>query len=391
MPLRSPREYVEIDDETWRDGMQGTHLEHHPSFEQKDLYVGQSAELGYIDHLDIGFPASGQIHRNEVINLINSSIRRSDGVTFSVAGRGAALDDVRSILEVSEKTKTPLEADLFLDASTIRAEVQRWDRDEKLRQAGQNIAHLKKEGLSVMFVPERASATSPEELIEACTIAADNGADRIAIADTTGVLTPFGTINIFREVFSSIGKKYPDIKFDFHEHDDLRMGIANCIVAAQEGVDRLHATARGIGERAGNVDLEQLLVVLNVKGFRNDNTEKIQQFAMMAAEILSRPIGEHEALIGNKWVETASGVHADTYRRKPDLYFPFDPDKVGLKPQVRIGPLSGLANVYGFCEALGIKDITEEKAREILEAAKEQWGLLSEDTVRNLVGRNGHL
>lgn len=395
--IRDLKARIEIDDETWRDGMQGTQAAHHPSLEQKASYIKIAAELGYVDHLDIGFPASGPTHRKEMIDLINFSTGKKLHLTFSAAGRGAAIDDGKSILEVAQKTGIPLRADLFLDASSIRANVEGWNREEKLRQAMKNIAFLKKEGLFVMFVPERASVTWPAELLEACTMAAEEGVDRIAIADTTGVLTPYGTSKLLRTIFEEIGSKYPDIKFDFHEHNDLGMATANCIVAAMEGVDGLHATARGIGERAGNTKLEELLVVLDIKGLRTIDGSRIQEFTKMAADILNVPIGSHEAIVGQRSTETASGVHASTYEKVrkgenlPDIYFPFRPQDYGLTPLVRVGPLSGLANVYAVCEKLGIKGVTEERALEILDAAKSEWRLLSEQDVKNIVGRNGEL
>lgn len=391
-PQRAPRTRVEIDDETWRDGMQGTQSEKQPPTELRDEYIGTAASKGYIDHLDIGFPGSGVMHRDQIVSLVESSKKRHDNVTFSVAGRAAAIDDARAIVEIAERTGVPLEADVFWDVSKIRSKVEGWDREKLIEKTLENIRFLKREGLSVMFVPERASATSPDELFPLISMAADNGADRIAIADTTGVLTPYGTLNIFRETFKQIGKKYPDLKFDFHEHDDLKMGIANCVVAAQEGVDRLHATARGIGERAGNVDLEQLVVVLNVQGFRDADTTEIIPFTHLASDILNvAHQNTHEAIIGEQWPETGSGVHASTYGKMGDvpIYFPFDPREVGLEPKVRIGPMSGLANVRIFCESIGIQDVTEEKAQEILDAAKSTWSLLSEQTVRQIMRRNG--
>jgi len=394
-PIRRLKSCIEIDDETWRDGMQGTQVVHHPTTEQKMHYIKTAAELGYVDHFDIGFPASGSLQRDEIVHLIEAS--KKTNLTFSAAGRGAAVDDVKAIIEVAQRSGKEVEADLFLDASSLRSNIEQWDRNEKLRQLRRNIVFAKREGLPVMFVPERASATSPQELLEVCVMAADEGVDRIAIADTTGVLTPYGTSKLLRTIFEEIGKKYTNIKFDFHEHQDLNMGIANCITAAMEGVDRLHATARGIGERAGNVELEQLLVVLNLQGFRDVKTSQIQAFAKMAANILSLPIGSHESIVGEKSTETASGVHASTYEKVrkggniAHIYFPYNPEDVGLKPRVRVGPLSGLANVYAYCAELGIRDVTEEKAREILDIAKKNWGLLSEEDIKNVLGRGGDI
>jgi 2-isopropylmalate synthase len=397
IPVRTPRPPIEIDDETWRDGMQGTQAIHHPKTEQKANYIKVAAECGYVDHFDVGFPASGPTIRKEMVDLINFATAQKLKLTFSAAGRGAAIDDEESILEVTQKTGVPLRADLFLDVSSMRASIEGWSREEKLKQTMGNIAFLKKEGLPVMFVPERASVTLPQELLEACIMAAEEGVDRIAIADTTSALDPTGTQKLFREIFEKIGKRYPEIKIDFHGHNDLGMATANCIVAAIEGVDGLHATARGIGEKAGNTKLEELLVVLDVKGLRKINGSRIQEFTKMAADILNLPMASHEPIVGQRSTETASGVHASTYekvRKKegfPDIYFPFSPKDYGLMPLVRVGPLSGLANVYAVCEKLGIRGITEERALEVLGVAKEEWRLLSDQDVKDIIGRNGEL
>lgn len=388
-PVRGQRTRVEIDDETWRDGMQGTQVEYHPSIEQKCEYLRIAARSGYIDHVDIGFPANSPAHRSELIEIINSARRDRLNITFSAAGRGAKIDDVRAILEVAQKIHEPLEADLFLDVSKLRSEKEGWNRNEILSNLKRCVEDAKKNGLPVMFVPERASVTPPEELDEALLMVADLGVDRIAIADTTGVLTPQGTSMIFRHVFNKFGAKYPEVKWDFHEHNDLGMGIANCVVAASEGVDRLHATSRGIGERAGNVELEQLVVVLNLQGYREQDTKDMQKFAQMASQILSVPILSHEPIVGPQWPETGSGVHASSMGKDLSLYLPFDPTSVGLEAHVRIGPMSGLSNVYIFCKAHGIWDVTEEKAREVLDYAQYKHGILTFEDVQNILGRNG--
>lgn len=392
VPVKPANTHVEIDDETWRDGMQGTQVEAHPNMAQRIQYFDIASRLGFIDHADIGFPASGKAHRDSMIGIIKHVQDKKLGITLSAAGRGNMVDDVRAILEVANATGYPLEADLFLDPTRYRAMRQGWDRNQMFADLIDNIKLAKSEGLPVMFVPERASSAFPEELIEVCKIAADLGVERIGIADTTGVLTPFGTSQILREAFQTIGGKYPDIKFDWHQHEDLKMGIANCIVAAQEGVDRLHAAARGIGERAGNVNLEQLLVVLNLQGLRVGDMTKIQEFAQMAAEILRVPILSHEPIVGERSTETASGIHANAILREqgqlgPSMYLPFHPEDVGLVQHVRIGPLSGLANVYAFCTESGIPDVTEEDAKEILQVAHERWGLLTAKDVKSILGR----
>lgn len=386
-PVRPPSPSVELDNETWRDGMQGSQVVRHPSTEKKQRYLRAAANLGYSDHFDIGFPAAGAKQAAEIVTLIDFSTREGLDLTFSAAGRGAAEGDARAIIDVAQKTGESVEADLFFDASSFRAEVERWDRRDKLRQLRENIELVKRQGLPVMFVPERASDTSPEELYEVCTAAADAGADRIGIADTRGILTPNSAQTLFRSIFQNIGTRYPDMKFDFHGHNDLAMGIANCLVAAQEGIDRLHATSRGIGERSGNVPLEQLIVILNLEGFRPADTRKMQEFAHLASNILSVPISSHEPIIGKESTTTASGVHANAYGKDSThkIYLPIPPESIGLDAHVRIGPMSGLSNVYAYCNEIGIRGITEEEAITVLAYAKSNGGLLSSDVVKHIL------
>lgn len=388
--VRFPNGRVEIDNESFRDGLQGTQVSHHPTTEQISQYLVETERLGYSDHFDIGYPGSTG-HKPRVIELVNFTKEKNLDLTMSAAGRASAIDDVKAVIEVAQSTGFPIEADLFLDISLSRAESEGWDREAMLEKMRENIILTKKEGLSVMFVPERASVTPPIELFNACKIAADAGADRIAIADTTGRLSPRGTTNIFRAVFSEIGSRYPHVKWDFHEHGDLQMGVANSLVAAEEGVDRLHVASRAIGERAGNVALEQLLVVLHLEELRDVDTTQIQKFAQMAANMLSVPIRPHEAIVGPESASTASGIHARGYEKNLEIYSPFPggPEFVGLEPLVRIGPMSSLANVNEFCKQLGIEPPTEEKGIEILTLAKHNWGLLEAEDVKGILGRNG--
>jgi 2-isopropylmalate synthase len=393
-PVRERRPRIEIDNETWRDGMQGTQVGIHPSVENRAMYLLTTARNGYSDHFDIGFPASGSQQKADIIHLINFSQKERLGLTFSAAGRAAVRGDVQAVLDVAESTGIPVEADLFLDPSSLRAHVEGWNRNEMIQKMRENIAFAKKHGLPVMFVPERASVTSPEQLFDVCRIAADEGADRIGIADTTGVLTPQATSNLFRGVMDQIGNRYPDIKLDFHEHDDLQMGIGNCVVAVSEGVDRLHATSRGIGERAGNVALEQLLVVLNLQGFRDVDTHKMHTYTQMAADLLSVPLQSHEPLVGPQAFETASGVHASTIKKDgrlnnghPPIYFPISPESVGLKATIKIGPMSGRANVTAYCAQNGIGDVSDTDAQRIVSYAKERWALLSKNDVLAILGK----
>ncbi|MCL5970218.1 MAG: hypothetical protein M1450_01815 [Patescibacteria group bacterium] len=391
-PVARPVTYIKINNEK-RDGCQGAQILTHPKVEKEIELLSMETTLGYIDHADIGFPASHPSHQRRIEQIVEFVDKEHLPITLSCAARGAAFSDIKPILTIANKYGVALESDIFLDPTEERASAQGWNRKEKLKQLETNIKIIKKQGLPVMVVPERATAAKPEELAEMCKIAADCGADRICITDTQGIANYKVIENIFRFVFQEFGTKYPDIKWDFHGHNDLGMGVANCLVAAHEGVDRVHATALGIGERAGNVDLVNLLIVLNLEGLRTkpdgqeDDLSRIQQYSELASKILGVPIPKNAPIVGENAFKTTSGVHANQYYHEGQLkncehhiYLPFDPKEVGREAGIEVGPMSGLSNVYGKSHQLGISEMTEEVALQILQYAKKHMVMISDKT-----------
>lgn len=385
-PVRERRFPVHVTSEDLRDGLQGTQVKQHPTFTQKEILLAHLSEL--VEHADIGFPGSNKDHETEVTKLIRVLRGWGSPLTLSVAARGSSKEDVAPIAEISNKLDGyPLEGDLFLDGSSFRARVQGWDRSEMIKNLAKNIKMLKKHGLPVMFVPERATTTPPDELLEVCRVALDCGADRLCLTDTQGIGWYGDISNMFRTVLSEFQGKFPDLKWDAHFHNDRGLGMANCLTAAEEGVDRIHATVFGIGERTGNIDLSTLLVNLNLEGFRNNDLKKLERLTEAAKDIFSMNPPQNAPVSGETAFSTGSGVHADTGNKEEvsglDVltYFAFDPKDVGRKPEVEIGPFSGMANVNVKLRNLRYVNPSQEMMDEILAVAKKGRGLLSDATI----------
>ncbi len=394
-PIRTPRADLEIDDETLRDGLQGIQLEQHPTTESKRIYLLNAAP--FINHADIGFPGPQESRKKEVADLINLVIGNNLKITLSAAGVAArpVEEAINPIIDLSHQFDGyPLEADLFWDASSYRSDVEKWDRAEMMQRIKLNIQLLKNHNLPVMFVPERATDTSPAELAEVLTMAADLGVDRICIADSRGIANERATRNILRWSFEEIGSKYPDIKWDLHQHNDKNLGVSNCLIAAEEGIDRVHATAFCIGERAGNVDLLILTLNLNEEGYRNDrNLVNVDRFAHLASDVLNYPIPANTPVYGDDAFASGSGIHASAIGKEQQLgrdyllYFPFNPETVGRKPRIEVGRMSGRSNVQFKLRELGILE-TPELVADILDAAQEGTGYLSNTTIRGIAQRH---
>ena len=384
--VRALPKNVDIDDETLRDGLQGTQVETHPTLEEKKIYIKAASE--FADHFDLGFPGSENNHQGEIEKLINYKLSRGLDVSLSCAARGAAKVDVVPIVRLRQKTGYPLEADLFHDVSEERALIQKWNRSDKIVQLVENIKYLKENDVPVMMVLERATSTEPAELFEISRIASDLGIDRLCIADTQGRASPQAISNIIRATQYEIASKYPNIKWDLHSHNDRGLGVVTCLVAASEGIDRVHATSLCVGERAGNVDLACLLVNLNLEGFRSDNLEGINEFSSLTSELLHVQIPTNAPVIGEEAFSTASGVHADAQYKEEShaegyvgIYFAYDPVEVGRRPNVRIGPFSGESNVRYSLDDLGIDNPSDEMVKAILAEAKSGRGLLSKTKI----------
>ncbi len=397
-PVKEPSTYVEIDDETLRDGLQGIQLTHHPTLETKRIYLREVSK--FVEHADIGFPGNHERHRREIVELIKFALEKNLDLTMSVAARAANDSDIKPIIEIShELDGYPLEADIFLDGSNYRASVQGWNRQEMLRKMAKNVELLRANNLPVMFVAERATSTEPDELFEVFQIAADSGAERLCIADTQGRANHDVIQNIFRWAFNDIGSKYPEIKWDGHFHNDRNFGVSNCIVAAQEGVERVHATCFCIGERAGNVDLAALLLVLNLEGFRkidevnNQDIQQLTNFSQFASKLFEGfPIPTNAPVIGDSAHASGSGVHSSALYQESHkdgvvgIYFSYPPGLVGARPRVEIGPFSGAHNVKIVLEEEGIK-YDQRMIQAILDEAHDQRGILPRSMVVGIAQR----
>lgn len=383
----SPNPHVDIDDESLRDGLQGTQAMR-PSIEEQKFFLELLEDLG-IEHADIGFPASDERQKEAVATLVKHRIQKGLQLSLSCAAR-ALEEDIKSLIEISVATGDfPLEADIFLGSSRLRALINQWDRTELVRLTKRSVSLAKKHGLPVMFVTEDSTRAYPEDLLELYRVAIECGADRICIADTVGVANEKVTRNIVRFVRGRILKDNPNVKIDWHGHNDRGLALANCIVAAEKGVNRLHATTLCIGERSGNVDLAQLLLNLNLEGFRSDDLTKLQKFAEYSAKILNMTIPVNAPIIGETAHSTSSGVHADAILKAlaqgdhdlaSKVYFAYDPESVGRRIEIKAGPMSGKSNIRFVLERLGIEP-TEERVEVVLRAAKSGSRVLSDEEV----------
>ncbi len=158
------------------------------------------------------------------------------------------------------------EAATFIGSSSIRQYTENWTLDKMLRVSEEAVTYAVEHGLPVMYVTEDTTRARPETLKALYGTAIRCGARRICLADTVGFSTPAGVRALVRFVRDEIVTPSGEaVKIDWHGHRDRGLGIANCLAAIEAGVDRVHGTALGIGERVGNAEMDLLWVMENAR------------------------------------------------------------------------------------------------------------------------------
>jgi 2-isopropylmalate synthase len=247
--------------------------------------------------------------------------------------------------------------------------------------------------MPVMYVTEDTSRAHPDTVRQLYTLAMELGARRLCVCDTVGHSTPQGAQAVIGFVADLAREFDPEIKIDWHGHRDRGLGLANCLGAIRGGADRIHATALGIGERAGNAEMDQLLVNLRLLGWIDNDLSKLHEYIDKASAAVGVPIPNSYPVFGEDAFETGTGVHAAAVikaYRKGDakladmVYSGVPAGMVGLQQRIRIGPMSGRSNVTWVLEQLGVP-ADDDLVQRILDAGKASKRLLTDEQVRQLV------
>lgn len=392
-PCETPGGQVLLDDETLRDGLQSPSTRE-PPLEAKKRYLHLVAGLG-VAAVDLGMPAASPRVAQEVEALAREIRDHRLPLAPNCAVRTLA-KDVLACAAISQRVGVKLEIMLFLSFSRLRLEVEGWERDFLLRKLEQVTRCAVREGLTVTFVAEDASRTFPEELQAALVTAARAGAQRVCLADTTGALAPWGAENLVRfarKVLEEHGAG--SVQLDWHGHNDRGLAVACALAAARAGAHRLHGTLLGVGERTGNPPLEQLLANLALAGLHHGPIAQLVPTVRQACELLGLAVPAHAPVLGDQAFATATGVHAAAIwkaweQQRQDLqelvYTPYPPRLFGGELEVLVGPYSGAANVRFWLAARGFP-VTGELVQRVLGEAKRAQGILSEETLLELVQR----
>jgi D-citramalate synthase len=254
---------------------------------------------------------------------------------------------------------------LVIPVSDLHIEKKmRKTRPEIFTMAMSAVSYAKDRGLIVELSGEDASRADPEFIRKVYAGGLERGADRLCFCDTVGLLTP--------ERVSEVIPPLCLAPLSIHCHDDLGMGMANTLAALKAGATCAHTTVNGLGERAGNVPFEELVMALEILyQYRTGIlTREIYSLSAMVSRLTGVPLPTNKAIVGEMAFTHESGIHASGVLREPSTYEPVPPEMIGRQRRIVLGKHSGSAAVQAALAELHYTP-DENQLKEILRRIKE--------------------
>ncbi len=378
---------LSFDDETLRDGLQSPSVKD-PSIEKKLELLHLMDALG-IQTADVGLPGAGGRPREDILRLVKEIADNKLRIQANVACR-TVVSDIEPVVEISQRAGIEVEVCTFIGSSQIRQYAEDWSREGMLKNTRDALNFCRDNQLPVMYVTEDTSRAHPETLRALFSEAIELGAKRLCVCDTVGHATPQGAAAVIRFVKELANSLNPEVGIDWHGHRDRDLGIANSLAAIEAGATRVHGTALGIGERAGNAPMDLLLVNCKLNGWIDNDLSRLPEYVRASAEAVGVDIPHNYPVLGADAFETGTGVHAAAVIKAfkkgnaelADMVYSGVPaSMVGLEQVIRVGPMSGRSNVTWVLEGLGI-EATEERIQRVLAAGKGSKRMLSDEQVR---------
>jgi 2-isopropylmalate synthase len=381
---------VLLDDETLRDGLQNPSV-FDPSIEDKIEILHLMESLG-IDAVNIGLPGAGPraaAHTEALAREISTNRMK---IKPNCAARTHE-NDIRPIVEISERVGIAIEAATFLGSSPIRRLVEDWTVDHLERTTESAVRFAVQHGLPSMYVTEDTVRTDPETVKRLYSTAIRNGARAVVLCDTVGHATPTGAFNLVQFVVDEVVKPSGEnIRVDWHGHNDRGLAIANSLAAIAAGAHQVHAAANALGERVGNTPMELMLVNLRLAGLIDRDLSKLRYYCEKVARATKTSIPPNYPVIGHDAFRTATGVHAAAIIKAMQKHDRLLADAVysgvpahlfGMEQVIEIGPMSGKSNVLYWLarHQIPADDVLVSR---ILEAAKQSARVLTDAEVQAL-------
>ena len=355
---------VMLSDTTLRDGAQMPGL----SLKLADrVAIAECLARAGLHSLDLGFAAIGAAE----IEAIRASAAVARGPVLSSLARCRSGDIDAAAEALSEVPLFKKAITLFVGTSPLHREHKlSMDRREILDIIGESIRYAARHFQIISFGAEDASRTEPEFLHQVYETSIQAGATSIGFTDTVGILTPAGVQQHLTAILENVPSA-GDALLAVHFHNDLGLATANSLAAVEAGADVVQGTINGIGERAGNVAIEEVALALSLHPDQYGrppefDTRCIRELCTTVAELCRVPIPANKPLVGANVFRTAAGIHQDGVLKDPMTYLPFPPETVGATDvELVLGAASGRNAVRHTLRRRGFEP-TDEHIMQVL-------------------------
>jgi len=338
-----------IFDTTLRDGEQA------PGFslriDEKLKLARQLRTLG-VDIIEAGFPIASEADA-EAVRMIASHVR---GPVIAALARCHQADIERAGWSLAPAGRSRIH--VFIATSDLHLERKlRISRQECLRTAMAAVRLARNFTDDVQFSAEDATRSDPQFLWPVIEAVIQSGAKTINLPDTVGYSTPYEMADFFRTVIARVPSS-DQVTFSAHCHDDLGLAVANTLASVQAGARQVECTINGIGERAGNAAIEEIVMALRVRSDRlpfetGVNTREIFASSQLLTAVTGEGVQANKAIVGRNAFAHEAGIHQDGMLKDRRTYEIMRPEDVGATASLVLGKHSGRHAVQRRCEQLG--------------------------------------
>jgi len=383
---------IRIFDTTLRDGEQAPGASLYP--EEKIRIARQLAKMG-VDTIEPGFPISSP-GDFQAVQQISRELHNVEICGFARAMKADIDAAVRATQDAAQRR-----VHMFLSSSDIHLDFQlRKSRQQVVEMARGMVAYAKQFVDRIEFSPMDATRTGDEFLFEVLEAVIAEGATILNIPDTVGYALPEEYGNMFRRVRQSV-RGGDTVEYSAHCHNDLGLAVANSLAAIAAGVTHVEVTVNGVGERAGNCSLEELVMAIETRkqtmGVETGIiTGEVFNTSKMVSRIMGFPIAYNKPIVGRNAFQHEAGIHQDGLLKNRSTYEIMDPEKLGIpRSMIILGKHSGRHALKHRVGQFGV-ELTAEELDALYTRFKEkadEQKIVTDDQLMELVGATveGHM
>jgi 2-isopropylmalate synthase len=351
-PNGAKADRVYVFDTTLRDGEQSPGIS--LNVQEKLEIAHQLARLG-VDIIEAGFPITSP-GDSEAVTAIAKAV---EGPVICGLARTSKLDIDAAWNAIKHSERPRIHT--FIATSDIHIERKlQTTRDDVVGQARAAVVHAKEYCDDVEFSPEDGSRSDVEFMAEVVKVAIDEGATTINIPDTVGYTMPHEYSEIFARLYELV-PELRDVVVSVHCHDDLGLAVANSFAGLMAGARQVECAVNGIGERAGNASLEEIVMLLRTRrssvGLETGiNTQEIARTSRLVSRLTGYPVQPNKAIVGRNAFAHEAGIHQDGVLKDRTTYEIMDATTIGLQTnQLVLGKHSGRHALRNALEELGVR------------------------------------